>query len=187
VRVSGGQQRYSATYIHVPVLPELPSHPRCRGTVSRAPCAVQKVPVGCPKTRPFWIEQSQESRVFPVWLVETGTIPGPGWALRSVFCIVLGISLPGFGRFLTHAPVKQHSAGHLREAICGPLEFLWRALSGSLTGSPGCPVFPDCAPSPQFAGPLCALRLSDSGPVHWAPHCFPSLRDHCPYCWRPVS
>ena len=53
VIVLGGQGRSSVTYTRVSILPKLASHPHCHGTGGRVPWAVQQVPVGCPKTRPF--------------------------------------------------------------------------------------------------------------------------------------
>ena len=43
VIVSGGQQRDSATYTHVSILPKLPSHPGCHIALSTVPCAIQQV------------------------------------------------------------------------------------------------------------------------------------------------
>ena len=45
---SGGQQRDSAIHIHVSILPQIPSHPGFQVTLSRVPCAIQKVLVGYP-------------------------------------------------------------------------------------------------------------------------------------------
>ena len=48
VIVSGGQQRDSVIHIHVPIHPQTPLLSRLHKTLSRVPCTVQEVLVGCP-------------------------------------------------------------------------------------------------------------------------------------------